>query len=66
MRVGAVPQCYAQLLSLSGEDCACRSSAAGLAVDRALSCSPLVRCGQRLECSWLATTLADRLLRRSA
>ncbi|MGE4280023.1 MAG: hypothetical protein AB7G62_10580 [Magnetospirillum sp.] len=32
-------------------------------IDDVLSCDSMVRCGDRLECTWLASQLADSLRR---
>jgi hypothetical protein len=54
-------QCFATLLN-----CSDRANAHEIrhAIDKALACDPLVRCGQRLECAYMASELADRLGRR--
>ncbi|GEM_PF-2690042 len=55
--------CLGMLMGV-GQVTANRDSAAmRRIIDDVLSCDSMVRCGDRLECTWLASQLADSLRR---
>jgi hypothetical protein len=57
-------QCLSSLVLLSDPRAQRDAHDVRHAVDHALSCDRLIRCGQRLECTWMAAELADWLTSR--
>ena len=56
--------CLGTLLALGGTVGDRESQAMREIIDDVLSCDKMVRCNDRLECTWLASQLADTMRRR--
>lgn len=57
-------QCFSALLNLSDRFAQRNTGDVRRAVDKALSCNRHIHCSQRLQCTWMASELADWLGRR--
>jgi hypothetical protein len=53
--------CLSALLTLADSGIPRQSGELRQAIDKALSCDRMIRCGQRLQCNWLAAELAETL-----
>lgn len=56
------PPCFAEMLRASGLEM--EPSAAGAVVERVLNCHKRFGCADHLACSWMASDLAQQVLRR--
>jgi len=55
--------CLGMLMGVGAVTANRDSAAMRRIIDDVLSCDSMVRCGDRLECTWLASQLADTLRR---
>ncbi len=56
--------CLSSLLTLAERSAHRQNGELRQAIDKALSCNRLIRCGRRLQCNWLAAELAEALTGR--
>ena len=64
MRPAQPANCLSLLRRLNGGAMPGDAAAVRQAVDRVLACDPLVHCGHRLACTWLASQAIESLLPR--